>query len=274
MSNNPLKQYFRRPSIYIRLPSKGKYYDPSVIDMPENQEIPVYPMTAVDEITSRTPDALFNGTAVVEIIKSCVPCIKNPWKINNIDLDTIFIAIRVASSGDEMDIFSTCPACKTEGKYGVNLVQLLSERNEINYDDTLKIRDLEIKFRPLTYVESNKNNMAQYEIQKTLALLDDYEDNNEKTKAAQQALKKLNEVINEAISYTIEYVKTPETIVSNYEFIREFLDNCDKQTNFAIREASIQLKSQNQLKPLNVKCSNCQTEYEQSIVLNITDFFG
>ena len=38
------------------------------IDMPENGELPVYPMTAIDEITVRTPDALFNGTAIAELI--------------------------------------------------------------------------------------------------------------------------------------------------------------------------------------------------------------
>ena len=77
---NPLKQYFRRPAIYLRLPSEGKFYSQGAIDLPENKEIPIYPMTAIDEITTKTPDMLFNGTAVIEIIKSCVPNIKNPWE--------------------------------------------------------------------------------------------------------------------------------------------------------------------------------------------------
>lgn len=273
MSNNPLKQYFRRPSIYIRLPSKGKYYDPSVLEMPENEEIPVYPMTAIDEVTSKTPDAVFNGQAVVDIIKSCVPAIKNPWKINSIDLDTILIAIRVSSTGDEMDVLSTCPSCDTEGKYGINLVQLLSEKQDINYENTLKIRDLEIKFKPLTYAETNKNNMTQYEIQKTLMMLNEYEDSEEKQKQTQETIKKLNSIMSEAIGNTIAYIKTPETTVTDVIFIREFLDNCDRQTNNAIRDFSIELKNKNQLKPLHIKCSNCQHEYEQNLVLNITDFF-
>ena len=55
--------------------------------MPENRELPVYPMTAIDEITYRTPDALFNGQAVVNVIHSCVPNIKNAWEIPGTDLD-------------------------------------------------------------------------------------------------------------------------------------------------------------------------------------------
>jgi hypothetical protein len=66
---NPLKQYFRRPAIYLRLPSGGTGYPPGVVDLPESGELPIYPMTAIDEITSKTPDALFSGTAIVELIK-------------------------------------------------------------------------------------------------------------------------------------------------------------------------------------------------------------
>jgi hypothetical protein len=50
---NPLKQYFRRPAIYLRLPSNGKFYSQGAIDLPDNKEIPVYPMTAIDEITTK-----------------------------------------------------------------------------------------------------------------------------------------------------------------------------------------------------------------------------
>ena len=79
--------------------------------------------------------------------------------------------------------------------------------------------------------------------------------------------------MSEAIGNTIAYIKTPETTVTDVIFIREFLDNCDRQTNNAIRDFSIELKNKNQLKPLHIKCSNCQHEYEQNLVLNITDFF-
>jgi hypothetical protein len=78
MSNNPLTQYFRQPAVYVKLPSGGKYYSEGAIVMPANQELPVYPMTAIDEITYRTPDALFNGNAVVNVIKSCIPNIVDP----------------------------------------------------------------------------------------------------------------------------------------------------------------------------------------------------
>jgi hypothetical protein len=59
--SNPLRQYFRQPAIYLRLPTEGKHWPSEALDMPANKELPVLPMTAIDEITYRTPDGLFNG---------------------------------------------------------------------------------------------------------------------------------------------------------------------------------------------------------------------
>ena len=101
---NPLKQYFRRPGLYLKLPSGGSGYTPADLVLPENGELPVYPMTAIDEITAKTPDALYNGVAITEIIKSCVPNILDPWKITSVDLDAVLIAIRAATSGGEMEL--------------------------------------------------------------------------------------------------------------------------------------------------------------------------
>ena len=89
---NPLTQYFRQPSIYIKLPSQGNYYPAGAIEMPQNGELPVLPMTAIDEITYRTPDALFSGQAVINVIQSCIPAIKDAWAIPSIDIDTILVA--------------------------------------------------------------------------------------------------------------------------------------------------------------------------------------
>lgn len=273
MNHNPLKQYFRRPSIYIKLPSGGKYYDQTVIDMPEDGEIAVYPMTAVDEMTSRTPDALFNGHAVADIVKSCIPCIKDPWKINNVDLDALLMAIRVASNGEVMDVSSVCPKCQTEGTYGLNLVNLISEQKNIDYDRPLRIRELEIRFRPLTYSETNKNNLAQYEIQKMLVALNELTDEAEKQRLSSEAISRLNVLLNEAFASTIASITTPETVVTDPEYIKEFLYECDRQTNNAIRDEGMKLREMNRLKPFNIQCSNCQNTYEQEIVLNISDFF-
>jgi len=150
MSDNPLKQYFRRPAVYLKLPSGGLGYPEGTIDMPDTGELPVYPMTAIDEITSRTPDALFNGTAVVEVIKSCIPNIKDPWQLSNVDIDPILVAIRAATHGSNMEIETDCPECKETGKYDLNLSGVLADFKPGNYNEPLIIGEITFKFKPFS----------------------------------------------------------------------------------------------------------------------------
>jgi len=274
IQNNPLKQYFRRPAIYLRLPSGGKLYKQGVIDMPESGELPVYPMTAIDEITSKTPDALFNGTAVIEIIKSCVPNIRDPWAINSIDLDAILIAIRSASGGSEMTITSECPNCKNVADYGVNLAAVLSELRAADYESELNLHELSIKFRPLTYKEMNETGLKQMEIQRNFIAFESEKDEDVKRKKTQDALKAVTDLTMQTLCLTIMSIKTPTANVQEKEYILDFLLNCDKDTYTNIRDYNASLRSQAELKPLKLKCINCQHEYDQEFTLNVSDFFG
>lgn len=273
MSNNPLKQYFRRPAIYIKLPSKCKFYDDTIVQKKSSDDFAVYPMTAIDEITSRTPDAVMNGQAVVDIIQSCIPDIKNAWEVNTIDLDTLLIAIRIASTGENMDVESKCPSCETETTYGTNLVSLLDSTVVPNYDQELVVNDLKIKFKPLTWKEINRSNMAQFEIQKMMMMIQSAEDSEEKKEEIKKSIDKLNNIMIDIIVQTIGSISTPETTVTDKSFIIEFLKNCDRATNKMISDTSVNLKAESQLKPLHIKCANCGHEYSQRLIMNISDFF-
>lgn len=273
MSSNPLQQYFRRPTIYFSLPSGGRYYQQEVLEIPPNGQFPVYPMTAIDEITARTPDALYNGSAIVNIIHSCVPNIKNAWEINTIDFDAVLVAVRIATVGDEMDIESKCPACQEESKYGVNLIAILNSQVEVNYDELLSIGDLKIKFRPLTYREVNQINLSQFEVRKILSMLDTIESEDQQKEELKKNMYRLNSILTEMLAYTIECIITPDTTVIDRSFIIEYLQNCDKNTNNLIRDSSLALKEKNTVRPINIKCIHCQHEYNQSINLNVSDFF-
>lgn len=274
MDNNPLKQYFRRPAVYLRLPSNGLGYDDTIIDMPENGELPIYPMTAIDDITTRTPDALFNGTAVIELIKSCVPSIKDPWSISNIDMDAILIAIKSASSeSGEMSIESVCPNCDTSATFSISLAAILGSISSPDYETELEFSDLVFKLKPISYREINNASMQQFEFQKLVAQVDNIEDDDVRNQTVKEALDKITNITMDLLSHSIEYIKTPTTVVDNREFILEFLRNCDKKIYTAIRDHSGKLREDAQIKPMPVQCTSCQHEYEQSITLNPTDFF-
>jgi hypothetical protein len=274
IQNNPLKQYFRRPSIYLKLPSGGTMYSPSVLTIPESGELAVYPMTAIDEISAKTPDALYNGTAMVDIIRSCIPDIKDPWSINSIDLDAILIAIRSAAGGNEMSVASECPSCKEFAEYAVNLIGILSQLKSADYDKELVLNDLSIKFRPLTYKEMNEAGTGQMEAQRMFIQLEKEEDETIKIKKTQQALKFITDITMRILSQTITHIRTPSAFVEEREYILDYLQNCDRDTYVAIRDHNSNLKSQTEIKPLKIKCMHCQHEYEQPFTLNTSDFFG
>jgi hypothetical protein len=274
MSVNPLQQYFRRPVLYFSLPSQGRYYDNNIVNIPPNGQLAVYPMTAIDEITVRTPDALYNGTAMVDLIKSCIPAISDPWSINSIDIDSITIAIKIASTGEEMDFDSTCPNCQEDARYGLNLLNLLNQQKDIDYDQELNLGDLKVKFKPLKYSEMNNINITQYEIRKLLVTLENFEDNEEQKKLINENLMKMNEAITDMLVCTIDYIETPETRVYDRQHIKEFLFNCDKNVNKLIKDSSLKLREENSLKPVHIKCIHCSHEYDQPIIINVVDFFG
>jgi hypothetical protein len=274
IENNPLKQYFRRPSIYFKLPSGGQYYEPGIVDIPPNQELPVYPMTSGDEMTIRTPDALMNGVAIVELIKSCMPNIHDPWKINIVDLDAILVAIRAASGNGKMDIQSVCPSCGESTEYEVNIMPLLEKIKNVDYNVPLLIHELSIKFRPLTYTEINNNGQNQFEIQKILYDLQNFEENEEKQKLMADSVKRLNDLVTNIVAKTIDYIQTPESTVSQKEYIVDFLNNCDRETSNAIKDHSVKIRESSEIPDLDIKCSNCSHEYSQKVILNVTDFFG
>jgi len=274
IQNNPLKQYFRRPAIYLKLPSGGKLYALGVVNIPESGELAVYPMTAIDEISSKTPDALYNGTAMADIIKSCIPDIKDPWSINSIDLDAILIAIRAAAGGDDMSISSECPSCKEVAEYGVNLVGILSQLKSADYEKELTINELSIKFRPLSYKEMNEAGTSQMEAQRIFMMIEKEENEAIRAEKTQEALRFITEVTMKILSNTVTHIRTPNVFVEEKEYILDFLKNCDRETYIAIRDYNASLKAQTEIKPLKIKCIHCQHEYEQQFTLNTSDFFG
>jgi len=230
-------------------------------------------MTAIVEITTKTPDALFNGAAMCELIKSCVPDIKDPWKINSIDLDAILIGIRAAGGGNDMEIESKCTKCEEISTYGINLTGLLTSLTPGNYQEELQINDLSIKFRPLTYKQMNDAALGQFEVQRLFIQIENETDNDERTRKSKEALESVTNLTMELLTEAIEYIQTPSVQVAEKDYIFDFLRNCDKKMYVTIRDYNAELKSQTEIKPLKMRCIHCQHEYEQPFTLNTSDFF-
>ena len=274
METNPLKQYFRQPAIYVRLPSQGKYYPPGSLAASPNGEYPVLPMTTLDEITYRTPDALFNGTAVPNVIQSCVPNIKSAWDMPSMDIDTVLVAIRIATYGHQLDITTNCPECTTEADYGVDLRNIMESMRSPDYTKSLNLGDLTIHFSPMNYKQINENSMQQFEDQKMLQVMENSEaTEQQKMHQISEMIKKITTVTTQALSQNIAMVQTPQAQVTDQAHISDWLANCDRNLFGRIRDHILETKRQGELPPLKIQCGNCQHQYEQTFTLDMTSFF-
>jgi len=97
----------------------------------------------------------------------------------------------------------------------------------------------------------------------------------------EEKIKQLNEVMHliteltiETLKYSIASIRTPDTLVTEIEFIRDFLVNCDRKLYQEIRDRVIELRNSSELKPFEVVCPNCSHKHEQTLTLDQAAFFG
>lgn len=274
MDRNPLQQYFRQPAVYIRLPSEGKFYPPGAVEIPANGELGVLPMTTMDEITYRTPDALFNGSAVTAVIQSCVPDIKDAWAVPSMDVDTILVAIRIATYGHDMDITTQCPKCAAAGEYTIDLRRVMDQIKSPDYNKVLRLGDLELHFRPMSYQQMNANSLIQFEEQKSIQMLQDESiSEDQRIRTLSDMLKKITSATARALGENIAFIQTPQTQVEDQAQIFEWLTNSDRDTFTRVKEHILTLKASGELKPVHIQCDECSHEHEQAFTLDLTSFF-
>jgi hypothetical protein len=253
-SVNPLSSFMRQPKIYIRLPSGGEYWPEGSIEIPETGELPVYSMTAKDELMLKVPDALMNGQAIVDVIQHCIPAIKNAWVTPNIDLDILLIAIRLATYGEMM----TTPikfGDDLELEYQMDLRILMDQlMNQITWNPIVPIADdLTVFVRPLNYRQLSSAALKTFETQKLMQVVnDDKISETDKINLFKESFKKLSDATLGTISDSISKIDSSEGSTDNPAFIKEFVDNIDKEIFNVIQKHLEVLKDNNTIKPMTV----------------------
>ncbi len=275
-ASNPLAKYFRQPAIYTKLPSKGAFWPDGAVELPVTGDIPVYPMTARDEITLRTPDALMNGSSVVEVVHSCCPSIKNAWKMPSVDVDATLIAIRIASYGPEMDVDTICPHCKEENNHAIDLRLVLSNIKCPDYSSKLTTHNLKIKLKPQEFFGTNRQNTISYEEQRIMQSLSNVDlDNTVKADQIAKSMANLVEIGINSVVESTEYIELEDgTIVSQKEFIKEFYNNSDGAVMRDVQERIGQLNAEGSIAPLPVTCTSCAKSYEVPLEFDYANFFA
>ena len=282
VSQNPLHKFFRQPKIYIRLPSSGNFYAPGSLEKTESGDYPVYSMTAKDEIVMKTPDALLNGQATVDVIQSCMPNIKNAWAIPSIDIDAILVAIRIATYGEMLDITAIVPGLNEERTYETDLRLVMDRLLNATFDPVCVVDEsLELRIRPLSYAEFTKNSIRSTEEQRIIQIVNDENlDNDDKLSRFAESFRKLTDITIGMVSKGIDTVITPDGTVSNPEHIQEFIDNADKEVLKKVIEHLDTQKKKFNIEPFKVYSLPEEIEagapevFEVPITLDSSNFFG
>lgn len=274
-TENPLLGYFRKPEVFITLPSKGKYYAEGIIDMPPTGEIGIFPMTARDELMIKTPDALLNGSSTAEVIKSCVPAILDPWGIPSLDMDAILVGIRIASYGQELELTSSCPECQHVNDFAIDLSNLLDQTQNWFFTEQLKIDDLVLNFSPLSYKEMNTESLRQFEESRIMKIVnDDAIADDKKTELFQEAFVKLTIHTVELIAKTIKSIDAPSGLVDNHDHIMEFVKNTSRSVFAQIQDHLDNQRKNNGFQDFKAQCTECSHEYTTPVMFDNSNFFA
>lgn len=126
-ATNPLMSKIKLPGRTFQLPSRGVLYQNGELKGNEG-EIHVHPMSALAEISLKNPDLLFNGKALNQVFKECIPEIISPTELYGRDIDAIMYYLRLVTYGPDFEI-RVKHDCEnaTEHSYVVNIEELIQK---------------------------------------------------------------------------------------------------------------------------------------------------
>lgn len=267
-----LTKFYRQPKVYLSLPSKGRWYKEGCIQE-DVENLPVFGMTAMDEIMFKTPDALFSSESTVSVIKSCIPAITDPWQIPQTDIDTILIGIRIATFGEKMDMTITCGGCSTEYDMAYDLLPLLDYFSQLQFQDVCVVPPLTFKLRPLNYKQQTDMKIDAYRMQKQIVEASRQDDSEQNMKALDSFYKELGKIQASNLKYQIESIAADEDEVSNQQEILDWLNNSEKMFYDGLRK-HIDAQRDAWMPPKQkVKCESCGHEQDVTVDLDQSNFF-
>ncbi len=232
-NENPLSQYFRKPGIYVQIPTGGKF-NPE-IEKTMLDELPILPMTAIDEISMQNPDALLNGEALINLIRSCVPAIPNPRNLCNIDAELIYLAIKYATYGKDVEHTHTCSECSEQADYSIDMNHILEKFPDIEDIEPVEYEDLKIFITPPKLDSITRLALMEVEQARILATItmakneEDAEDGDEADmEMARQfavSFRKVSKQNIDLLISAIDRIETPDSVVVDTDAITEFMNN-------------------------------------------------
>ena len=270
-----LNQFKRQPKIFLDLPCQGNYWQEGTLESFSN--VPIFGMTAMDEILIKTPDALFSGESTAKVIESCVPSIKDAWAMPSYDLDFLLIAIRIATYGEGMDIETSCTHCNQSTQSTINLNALLEDFTSKDPIQSFSIKELIINIKPLTYRQWSKFNIDEYTIRRQILNYQNQDlDDLEKEKVIRELLDNLSSLsLNTAVAQIDSIQSADGQKEKSSEEILDFIKNTDQLLYKQLQNNIDRIKDEWSLPQVEIKCSNteCEKTYNTNLTMDYSNFF-
>lgn len=280
MVDNPLKQYFRQPALYMRLPTKGKWYEQTEVEYNDSAEVAVYGISAMDEIMLNTPDAMLNGIALENVIKHCVPDVKDVKKLMVPDIENIFLALKVATNDGKHEIDRNCPNCEHENRFEINCGAIL-DTTEFVKDEDCEIKfgtDLIVRVKPYTFDMRQLYVKKQLEEDKALRMLNDEDtlDEFDRARIIAESVERMSTMTFSLVGRSIDEIELIKagTKVTDTDQINEWLLNINKSQADVIIEAVNKLNSVGADRRAPAKCEKCGHEWTETLSFDPVSFFG
>jgi hypothetical protein len=143
-----------------------------------------------------------------------------------------------------------------------------------NYETPIQIGDLEFYLSPVTYQTVNYNNQVQLEQQQKISAISGQDDSDAvKMEKLREIMISVNDLTIKTVAHSIGAIKSPTAMVTEHEFIMDYLRNCDSKIFNQIRDRVIQQREISDIKPLELTCGSCNHKYKQPFTLDLSSFF-
>ena len=281
MSNNPLQKHFRRPALWIKLPTLGRWYTDGSVDMNQEQQVRIFGLNAKDDIMLNTPDALLNGHALESVIQSCVPEVRDAKKLLQPDLDAIFLGIKAATNNGRFEIERKCEECNHENNFEVQCARLIDMTTYVEDSDTVIMigSDLRVRIKPYSYEMRTMMIQKQLEEQRVLTAVEQDQqitDDMQRADILARSIEKLTTMTFNLVAQSItaiEMLGQDAMVVTDSEHIAEWLTNIDKSTADAVIEAVNALNDVGPPKETEAQCKECGHRWKEKLSFDPALFF-
>ena len=211
---------------------------------------------------------MLNGQSLEKVIAHCVPGIKNVKKIMLPDLDAVFVAIKLATTGQGYPMDRKCPQCQHENTMDLNCQHLLDTMSRVEDSDCLvDIDGLKVYVRPYNFSMRNTFLQKQFEEQNIINQLGEDVNEFERGQLIAESVERL-------VSNSIEKIVTPDGIVvEDSDQLTEWIFNITSNQANAVIDQVNALNAIGIQKTYEIVCEECQHTWSESVEFDPISFF-